>query len=171
MMFVSCGFENATRIHDVGVRTGVSLTFCPSFVDVEAIDFSSHMLKKAEERASKGEISARVAFNQMDAHSLQFDDDFFDHSLIAHALAVVAEPLVVLEEMKRVTKSGGRITIVNHYTRGGGKIISLINPFRKRMGLGKHVEFAKLIEKCGLSLIREERVNKNRSSILVCSVP
>ncbi len=171
MMYDSLGLEVGDRILEVGVGTGVSLTFCPNFVEVEAIDFSSHMLKKAQERAINGEISAEVKFSQMDAHSLQFDDDSFDHSLIAHALAVVAEPKTALDEMKRVTKSGGRITIVNHYTRGGSKLISLINPFRKRMGLGMHVEFVRLVEQCGLSLIREERVNRNSSSMLVCSVP
>ena len=170
-MYESLGLKSGDRILEVGVGTGISLTFCPEFVQVNAIDFSSHMLKKARKRMQKGAIAPDVTFSQMDAHSLEFDDDLFDHSVVAHALAVVAEPGIVLEEMKRVTKSGGRITIVNHYKKGGGGLTSLVNPFRKRMGLGMYVEFTELIEQSGLSLITEERVNRNSSSILVCSVP
>ena len=170
-MYNSLDLKDGDRILEVGVGTGVSLTFCPDFVHVNAIDFSSHMLKKARKRLLKGAIPAEVSFSQMDAHSLEFSDDYFDHSLIAHALAVVAEPKTVLEEMRRVTKSGGRVAIVNHYKKGGGGITSLVNPFRKRMGLGMHVEFTELIEQSGLLLITEERVNRKTSSILVCSVP
>ena len=170
-MYNSLDLKDGDRILEVGVGTGVSLTFCPDFVHVNAIDFSSHMLKKARKRLLRGAIPAEVSFSQMDAHSLEFSDDYFDHSLIAHALAVVAEPKIVLEEMRRVTKSGGRVAIVNHYKKGGGGITSLVNPFRKRMGLGMHVEFTELIEQSGLLLITEERVNRKTSSILVCSVP
>jgi len=86
---------------------------------------------------------------------------------------VVADPDVVLAEMKRVTKSKGIIVIVNHYKEKKGIIGSAWNPFRKRLGLGKHVNFKELIEGCSLELISEERVNRvdTNSRMLVCRVP
>ena len=62
---------------------------------------------------------------------------------------------------------------VNHYKKKKGIIGGAWNPFRKRLGLGKHVDFKELIEECGLELISEERVNRidTNSRMLVCQVP
>ena len=107
------------------------------------------------------------------AHVLEFKDNTFDHTVVAHTLAVVAEPEVVLREIIRVTKPSGLIVIVNHYKDKKGIIGTLWNPFRKRLGLGKHVDFKQIIGNCGLELLSEERVNKftTHSRMLVCKVP
>ena len=119
-LYSSLVLEKNDHILEVGIGTGISLTHCPEFVRVDAIDYSEAMLVKARKRFQKGEISAQVEFTKMDAHSLEFEDNAFEHSIVAHALAVVAEPKVVLDEMIRVTKRGGKIVIVNHYKKNGG---------------------------------------------------
>ena len=85
----------------------------------------------------------------------------------------MAEPEVVLREIMRVTKSSGLIVIVNHYKDKKGILGTIWNPFRKRLGLGKHVDFKSLITKCGLDLVSEERVNRftTHSRMLVCKSP
>ena len=170
-LYSSLVLEKNDHILEVGIGTGISLTHCPEFVRVDAIDYSEAMLVKARKRFQKGEISAQVEFTKMDAHSLEFEDNAFQHSIVAHALAVVADPKVVLEEMIRVTQRGGKIVIVNHYKKNGGPLISMFNPFRKRLGLGMHVEFIKLIEECGLDVLEEIRVNRGSTSLLVCEIP
>ena len=172
-MYRSLDLKKGDYVLEVGIGTGVSLKHYPDFVKVEAIDYSEPMLVKARKRVEKGEIEADVNVQRMDAHKLKFSDDQFDHSVVAHTLAVVADPDVVLIEMKRVTKSKGIIVIVNHYKEKKGIIGGAWNPFRKRLGLGKHVDFKELIKECGLELINEERVNGigTHSKMLVCQVP
>ena len=172
-MYKPLNFKSGDHILEVGVGTGISLKNIPDFVKVDAIDYSEPMLVKARKRQEKGEYAAKINFQQMDAHVLEFDNNQFDHSVVAHTLAVVAEPEVVLREIMRVTKSTGLIVIVNHYKDRKGIIGTLWNPFRKRLGLGKHVNFKQLIEKCGLKLLSEERVNRftTHSRMLVCKVP
>ena len=172
-MYNPLSLKSGDYILEVGVGTGISLKNIPDFVKVDAIDYSEPMLVKARKRQEKGEYAAKIKFQQMDAHVLEFDDNQFDHSVVAHTLAVVAEPEVVLREIIRVTKSTGLIVIVNHYKDRKGIIGTLWNPFRKRLGLGKHVNFKQLIEKCGLKLLSEERVNRftTHSRMLVCKVP
>ena len=172
-MYVPLNLKPGNQVLEVGVGTGISLKHYPAFVKVEAIDYSEPMLVKARKRIGKGEVEADVNIQQMDAHHLEFEDDHFDHSVVAHTLAVVADPDVVLMEMKRVTKSQGLIVIVNHYKEKKGVIGGAWNPFRKRLGLGKHVDFKELIEKCGLELMNEERVNRidTHSRMLVCQIP
>lgn len=172
-MYKPLNLKPGDHVLEVGVGTGISLKYYPDFVKVDAVDYSEPMLVKARRRLGTGKIKADVNIQQMDAHSLEFKDNQFDHSVVAHALAVVADPDVVLAEMKRVTKSKGIIVIVNHYKEKKGIIGSAWNPFRKRLGLGKHVNFKELIEGCSLELISEERVNRvdTNSRMLVCRVP
>ena len=172
-MYTSLNLKPGNHVLEVGVGTGVSLKHYPAFVKVEAIDYSEPMLVKARKRIEKDEVEADINIQQMDAHNLEFKDNQFDHSVVAHALAVVADPDIVLMEMKRVTKSQGLIVIVNHYKEKKGIIGGAWNPLRKRLGLGKHVDFKELIEECGLELISEDRVNRidTYSRMLVCQVP
>ena len=172
-MYTPLNLKPGNHVLEVGVGTGVSLKHYPAFVKVEAIDYSEPMLVKARKRIEKGEVEAEINIQQMDAHNLEFKDNQFDHSVVAHALAVVADPDIVLMEMKRVTKSQGLIVIVNHYKEKKGIIGGAWNPLRKRLGLGKHVDFKEVIEECGLELISEERVNRidTYSRMLVCQVP
>ena len=169
-MYNSLKLKEGDKILEVGVGTGISLTHVPDFVKVEAIDYSEPMLVKARKRQEKGEFAAKINFQQMDAHVLEFDTNHFDHCVVAHTLAVVADPEVVLKEIVRVTKSSGLIAIVNHYKDRKGIIGTLWNPFRKRLGLGKHVDFKQIIDKCGLELLSEERVNNftTHTKMLVC---
>ena len=172
-MYNSLNLKEGDKILEVGVGTGISLTHVPDFVKVEAIDYSEPMLVKARKRQEKGEFAAEINFQQMDAHVLEFDTNHFDHCVVAHTLAVVADPEVVLKEIVRVTKSSGLIAIVNHYKDRKGIIGTLWNPFRKRLGLGKHVDFKQIIDKCGLELLSEERVNNftTHTKMLVCKNP
>ena len=172
-MYTPLNLKPGNHVLEVGVGTGVSLKHYPAFVKVEAIDYSEPMLVKARKRIEKDEVEADINIQQMDAHNLEFKDNQFDHSVVAHSLSVVADPDVVLMEMKRVTKSQGLIVIVNHYKEKKGIIGGAWNPLRKRLGLGKHVDFKELIEECGLELISEERVNRidTYSRMLVCQVP
>ena len=169
-MYKPLNLKEGDYVLEVGIGTGVSLKHYPEYVRVEAIDYSEPMLVKARKRIESGEITANVNLQQMDAHHLKFEDNQFDYTVVAHTLAVVAEPEVVLREIMRVTKSLGLIVIVNHYKDRKGLLGTIWNPFRKRLGLGKHVDFKQLIEKCNLELIREERVNRitTHSKMLVC---
>ena len=172
-MYKPLSLKKGDYVLEVGIGTGISLKHYPDFVKVEAIDYSEPMLVKARKKVEKGEVKADVKIQQMDAHKLEFKDRQFDHSVVAHTLAVVADPDVVLLEMKRVTKPQGIIVIVNHYKKKKGMLGGAWNPFRKRLGLGKHVDFKELIKECGLELISEERVNGigTHSKMLVCKVP
>ena len=169
-MYQSLDLEDGDRILEVGVGTGVSLAFCPDNVHVEGIDFSDSMLRQARQKLDDGGIGSNVVLSKMDAHELEFGDNVFDHSLVAHALSVVSKPERVLSEMKRVTKVGGKICIVNHYSKGRSLALGMWNPLRKRLGLGMKVDFLELIDDLGMEVLGEERVNRNSSSIIICKV-
>ena len=159
------------RVLEVGVGTGISLRHYVAGVRVDALDFSAAMLKKAQKRLDRGEVAADVTLYQMDAHKLEFTDDTFDHAVVAHAIAVVAEPEVVLREMMRVTKPGGRLVVVNHYKEEPGRLSRAWDPVRRRMGLGKHFDLLELLQECGLQVVSDDIVNRIKSRLIVTRLP
>jgi phosphatidylethanolamine/phosphatidyl-N-methylethanolamine N-methyltransferase len=159
------------RVLEVGVGTGISLRHYVAGVRIDALDFSAAMLKKAQKRLDKGKIAAEVTLHQMDAHKLEFDDDTFDHAVVAHAIAVVAEPEVVLREMIRVTRPGGKLVVVNHYKNEPGKLWRAWNPVRRKLGLGEHFDLPELVQACGLEIVQDEIVNRIKSRLIITRLP
>jgi phosphatidylethanolamine/phosphatidyl-N-methylethanolamine N-methyltransferase len=159
------------RVLEVGVGTGISLRHYVAGVRVDALDFSAAMLKKARKRIDKGEVTAEVTLHQMDAHKLEFNDDTFDHAVVAHAIAVVAEPEVVLREMMRVTQPGGKLVVVNHYKDDPGKLWRAWNPVRRKLGLGQHFDLPELLQACGLEIVSDNIVNRIKSRLIVTRLP
>ena len=139
--------------------------------ETDALDFSAAMLKKAQKRLDKGKIAAEVTLHQMDAHKLEFDDDTFDHAVVAHAIAVVAEPEVVLREMMRVTRPGGKLVVVNHYKDDPGKLWRAWNPVRRKLGLGQHFDLPELLQACELEIVSDDIVNRIKSRLIVTRLP
>ena len=56
----------------------------------------------------------------MDAGKLEFPDESFDIVVATYVLTVVPEPKKVIEELARVTKVGGTVIIVNHFSVENG---------------------------------------------------
>jgi len=170
-MYSALSPEEGERVLEVGVGTGISLEHYPTGVEVDAIDYSRPMLRKAQRRLARTPVPATVRLHHMDAHRLEFDDDTFDHSLVAHALTVVQEPEVVLREMLRVTQPGGRLVIVNYHQDDFGLMARVWNPFRRRAGLGRHVNIEALLESEKLEIIDDQRVNKLHCRMFTTRIP
>lgn len=73
---------------------------------VSAVDSSAQMLARAQKTVSV------VHFRQADAMRLPFPDQHFDIVLAASLLNVVDSPLAVLNEMRRVCREGGTVSVL-----------------------------------------------------------
>jgi phosphatidylethanolamine/phosphatidyl-N-methylethanolamine N-methyltransferase len=121
---VEAGVKQATsvvnryhgRILEVGVGTGLSLPHYKHSLKVTGIDLSPDMLIRARERAHKRSLRHVEALTEMDATALKFGDNSFDISAAMFVMTVVPDPVQVMNELIRVTKPGGHIVIVNHFS-------------------------------------------------------
>lgn len=97
------------------------------------LDVSVPMLGQAV-RASGGE---QVAFLRADAHAIPFADNTFDSVSCLAALYLIPAPHVVIEEMMRVLKPGGKLAI---FTTVDEKLtrIPLVKPIVKQSS-GIHI--------------------------------
>jgi ubiquinone/menaquinone biosynthesis C-methylase UbiE len=83
---------------------------------VIGIDLSPDMLAHAKRPKQHAKHDPHLQYIQQDATATNFKDSEFDISTISFALHDMPETLAiqVLKEMKRVTKKGGQIIVVEH---------------------------------------------------------
>lgn len=125
---VTAGMRHATkqanrfsgRLLDVGVGTGLALPHYGPQLSVTGIDLSIEMLERARARIKKSHATNIEALLEMDAGSLRFPAESFDVAIASYVLTVVPDPAKVIHELARVTKPGGTVLIVNHFSVENG---------------------------------------------------
>jgi demethylmenaquinone methyltransferase/2-methoxy-6-polyprenyl-1,4-benzoquinol methylase len=96
------------RVLDLAAGTGVSTAeLSREHVTAVACDFSLGMLRAGRGRRDR----AAIPFVAGDALHLPFADESFDAVTISFGLRNVADTAIALQELRRVTKPGGRLVI------------------------------------------------------------
>lgn len=105
---------------EVGVGTGLSLGDYAKHLNITGIDLSPEMLDKARERVKSEKLTNVRGLHEMDAGDLQFPNGSFDAVVAMYVMTVVPEPEKVMRELSRVTKPGGEVLLVNHFSQEEG---------------------------------------------------
>jgi ubiquinone/menaquinone biosynthesis C-methylase UbiE len=162
---------NGDTILEVGVGTGKNMDFYPVDKPITAIDFSQGMLSRARRKAeSKG---VKVDLFDMDVQNLQFGDQSFDTIVATFVFCSVPDPIRGLQEIKRVSKKGGKIILLEHVRPGCtllGKIFDLLNPFTvKFMGVNINRNPVENIERADLHLLEEQNLFRDVVKLIVAN--
>lgn len=112
--------QRAGRVLEVGVGTGLSLADYKTHLEIEGIDLSPDMLDKARERVANEGLAHVKGLHEMDASDLKFADGSFDTVVAMYVMTVVPDPEKVMRELARVTKPGGEVILVNHFSQEEG---------------------------------------------------
>lgn len=113
----------ATGTADLALRVAREEATC----HVVGLDPSANMLEVGRRKVQRQQLSERVELIQGDAQSLPFPDRSFDGVCIAFGIRNVPDRPRALREMARVTRSGGRIAILELSEPDGG----LLAPFAR----------------------------------------
>lgn len=151
-------FIRPRNVLEIGVGTGLTLPLYPSNFSVTAVDISSEMLKKAEEKAFR----KNIRLMKINGEDLPFDNDSFSCVVLPYIYSVTPEPDKLITEVRRVCEKDGFIVIVNHFS-GLNKKLSLIekifSPFAKKIGFSSEFSYEKYIEALGLEVLKSYSVN------------
>ncbi|MFV9510691.1 demethylmenaquinone methyltransferase [Tepidibacillus sp. LV47] len=96
---VACGTADWTIALAKASKTG----------KIIGLDFSEKMLEVGRKKIHKLQLDKQIELIQGNAMKLPFEDNRFDHATIGFALRNVPDIEVVLSEMKRVVKPGGKV--------------------------------------------------------------
>jgi phosphatidylethanolamine/phosphatidyl-N-methylethanolamine N-methyltransferase len=108
------------RVLEVGVGTGLALANYARHLQVVGIDLSPDMLERARERVAAEGLTHVAGLYEMDAANLKFPDNSFDTVAAMFVMTVVPEPERVMRELARVTRPGGEVILVNHFSQVEG---------------------------------------------------
>jgi ubiquinone/menaquinone biosynthesis C-methylase UbiE len=101
----------AGAVLEVSVGTGLNLAHYPKRLHLTAIDLDPKMLSVARSRAH---VLERVSLLQADAARLPFAASSFDTVVCTLAMCEYRDRRVVLEQMYRVLRPGGRLLLLDH---------------------------------------------------------
>ncbi|MGH7738744.1 MAG: class I SAM-dependent methyltransferase, partial [bacterium] len=110
--------KSGDQVLEIGIGTGLSLRLYPRDVSVTGIDLTAEMLEQAQRRVDLLGMD-NVQLRLMDAQKLNFPDNSFDKTIAMFVASVTPDPVAMIREMKRVTRPGGSIYILNHFSQRG----------------------------------------------------
>ncbi|MFP4157932.1 MAG: class I SAM-dependent methyltransferase [Opitutales bacterium] len=154
--------EAGERILEIGVGTGLSLPLYRAGVHVTGIDVSPEMLAIARRKYLKQTHPQVHELLEMDAQQLEFPDDYFAGSVAMYVASVVPDPAAMMREMFRVTRPGGPVLVVNHFTSSKSlmrRIERGMKPFSKRIGFRPDFSLDDFLELTGLQPETVRQVN------------
>ncbi|MDE3191522.1 MAG: methyltransferase domain-containing protein [Acidobacteriota bacterium] len=154
------------RAVDVGTGAGaLALALAPLVHEVVGVDRVPELLAKARERAAG---ASNATFVEGDAERLPFEDYSFDLAATLRTLHHVPRPEVVLAELVRVTRPGGRLLVIDQIAPDDPLAALAVDRFERSRDPGHtrllpEVDLRGLFEANGLVLVRDRRETERRS--------
>lgn len=145
---------------EIGFGSGLNLPYYPASIDaITAIDPNEAPLEPTGRPA--------VHFERMSAGALRFETDRFDCVVSAFTLCSVADMALVLREIQRVLKPGGRFLFLEHgksWFPAAAALQTLANPFYQLLACGCRVnrDMLSAIAGSGLRINAVERIRIRR---------
>jgi phosphatidylethanolamine/phosphatidyl-N-methylethanolamine N-methyltransferase len=148
------------RVLDVGVGTGLSI---PNYrhAQIVGVDLSQKMLDQAQKRMDLLGLQ-NIQLLRMDAAALDFPDRSFDRVQAAYFISTVADPVRVIQEMKRVCRPGGYLVFCNHFQSDNpllGFFEKALSPLFYRLGWRTDLKLHELMEEAGLEIESVQNTN------------
>lgn len=145
--------EPGDRILEIGVGTGLSLPLYQPEVEVSGIDVSPEMLAIARNKYLVPEFPQVQELVEMDAQHLDYPDDYFTGSVAMYVASVVPDPAAMMREMFRVTRPGGPVLVVNHFSSSKPvmrQVERRMAPLSKRLGFRPDFSLEHFVENAGV---------------------
>ena len=140
---------------EVGVGTGKNFPYYREGHQITAIDFSPKMLRRAETLAERERLP--VALKLMDTQALEFEDGSLDSAVSTFVFCSVPDPVLGLQEVRRVLKPGGHAYLLEHVLSQKGLLRWLM---RRVNGISRAMNGANIdrdtvgnVERAGLRVV------------------
>lgn len=101
------------RVVEIGFGSGLNIRFYPAEVsEVSAVEPSDVGWRLSEPR--RGRSAVPVRRSGLDGQHVAEADDSHDAALVTFSLCTIPDPVLALQEVRRVVRPGGRLHFVEH---------------------------------------------------------
>ncbi len=148
------------RVLEAGVGTGLTLRHYNPGHRILGIDLSPEMLARARRRVAQRRLANVEGLAETDAAALPYADRSFDAVSAMYLITVVPDPEQVMGEFVRVTRPGGRIVMINHFSSESGwraKFERWLSRYSSRIGWRPNFPIARITGFPGMRLV-ERRI-------------
>jgi ubiquinone/menaquinone biosynthesis C-methylase UbiE len=105
------------RVLDAACGTGnLAVLAAARGCEVNGVDIAQNLIRQARLRAA--EASLRIEYTEGDVEALPYGDEQFDLVVSMFGVMFAPRPAVVVDELRRVIKPGGRIALANWTPEG-----------------------------------------------------
>lgn len=129
------------QVVEIGFGSGHNVPFYPDEVEhVAAVEPSQLSWSLAQDRMSASPVA--VERSGLDGQSLPFPDDSFDTALSTWTLCTIPDPILALQEIRRVLRPGGTLHFVEHGLAPDEPVRRWqhrLEPLQKRLFGGCHI--------------------------------
>ena len=144
---------------EIGCGGGVLLNMALETVKhAKAIDHSSDMVQIAKEKNQEAVSEGRVEIVQGNAESLPWDDNSFTCATANEMFFFIDKPMIVLNELYRVLKPGGRLVITSIEDSILPKLLFL--PWSCSLRLYKNSEMESMLKQAGFQTVEVKNVER-----------
>ncbi len=157
-------------ILELGAGTGANFQHYQATTKVIGIEPSSEMLRIA---TPKARIESVFLVRSVGEY-LPFPNECFDSALATLVLCSVQSPSIVFGELKRVVKTGGVISLLEHVRPDGllGPLFDVLSPITVRM-FDDHLNrrTTEIARTAGLEIMKIRKVGFGIINVITCKVP
>lgn len=151
------------RVLEVGVGSGLTFGHLPAEVDYVGIDINERMLTVARKKV-KLHPGKKIELQVMDVQKMNFENESFDMVIAPSVITAIESPIIGIQEMMRVTKTGGYLVIIAHLENRaspGSRSLRLFNWLTKKfVGFRMDIDSNIFDQFKELELIEKAAVNR-----------
>ncbi|KAF9310836.1 hypothetical protein BGZ91_006982 [Linnemannia elongata] len=112
-------------------------------------------------RSTEGVVETEIRFKTMNAAAIPYPDQSFDTVVDTFGLCSFEDPVLVLREMKRVLRPGGKLLLLEHGNSHWGFMKDMqakqLDRHVHKYGCYWNREIGELVQEAGLKVIEQER--------------
>lgn len=151
------GIQKDDKVLMLGAGTGIDLNYLPDNCTVYATDITEAMVARIKRKADGLKVNVKPMI--MDGQNIEFPDQYFDKVILHLILAVIPDPEACIREVNRVTKMGGKITVLDKFITGSnspGVVRKVLNIFTRLLFSDINRRIEKIIAATDLKLIQNK---------------
>jgi len=120
-IFETANLQAGQKVIEVGIGTGLNLSYYPDDIELYGIDLSPSMVETSKRQLA--EMNRKGEIHQGNAKDIQYPEGTFDVVVCIFVLCTIDDNKKALSELFRICKPGGKIVLFDYHKANNETIL------------------------------------------------